>query len=317
MSPAIAIAGTVLVLLVVWILLELRTGRPDGTFRKVHPFRLMMFHIMPTRNESVVYFDYAVRAEKLEAWLEKVHAHDVHITHATVAAVNIGLAENPRMNQFVMGRRMYDRKGRWITFSMKRKKLDKQAKLSAVKLQMKDGETLGGLVERINSNIIVERSGDKTAADKEFDLFKLLPRPLLMRAPALLRWLDHYNLLPGFFIEGDGMYTSVFIANLGSLQMGAGYHHLYEWGTCPLFLMFGQTETRPVVDGDRCVPGRVLPVRFSYDERIDDGLTARDGIRSVVRVLEDPERWLGLPDADGNWSRPMWPHPEGMGPGDA
>ncbi len=293
---------------------NLKFSRPDGTFKKVHKYRRMMFHIMPTRNESVVYFDREIRAEKLEAYLaEAKEAFGANMTHLTVGAVNIGIAENPAMNQFVVGRRMYERKGRWITFSMKRKKLNKKAKLSAVKLQMQDGETFRELTERINSQINVERSGVKTAADKEFDLLDRLPRPGMNFMNWLLRFLDYHNLLPGFFIEGDGMYTSCFVANLGSVGMGPGYHHLYEHGTCPLFVMVGKADVKPVIEGDKVVPGRVIHLRFSYDERIADGLTANGGIESVVRVLEDPYKWLGCIKADGSDARPMWPHGEEVG----
>jgi hypothetical protein len=288
---------------------KFKVSRSDGTYLKVPKFRRMMFHIMPTRNESIVYFDRVIRAEKLEAFLGESKAFGANLTHVAVAAINIGLAENPRMNQFVVGRRMYARKGRWITFSMKRKKLDKEAKLSAVKLQMQDGETFRQLTERINGGVAHERSGEKTASDKEFDLLDLLPRLGLDGANKLIRWLDYHNLLPAFFIEGDGMYTSCFIANLGSVGMGPGYHHLYEHGTCPLFLMIGQVEERPVVENGEVKVGRVLPLRFSYDERIADGLTAKFGIESTVKVMEDPYRWLGCVKADGSdAARVMWPH---------
>ncbi len=297
-------------LLLLWALANLKQSRPDGTLVKVPPYRRLMFYIMPTRNESIVYFERAIPAEKLEAWLDGLPADlGAHVTHACVAAINVGLAENPRMNQFVVGRRLYARDGRFITFSMKRKKLDKEAKLSAVKLRMEDGESFADLCGRMNGSIKVERSGKKTAADKEYDLFNLLPRPVLEVAARLLRKLDHYNLMPAFFIDGDGMYTSVFLANLGSLDMGAGFHHLYEYGSCPLFLMTGKVEERALVEDGKVVVRRVLPVRFSFDERIDDGLTARDGVRSFVRVLEDPDTWLGHPTEDGGWSRPIWPHP--------
>lgn len=313
-SGLVALA-LVLGLLLGWSLAQLKVSRPDGTVVRVPPFRRLMFFIMPTRNESVVYYDAAVRAERLEAWLASLPPEvGANITHLLVAAVNVGLGENPRMNQFVAGKRLYARNGRFITFSMKRKKLDKEAKLSAVKLQMLDGEHFGALCGRINADIVVERSGKKTAADKEYELFDLLPNPVLYVAHRLLVWLDDRGLLPGAFIRGDGMYTSVFVANLGSLDMAPGYHHLYEWGTCPLFLMIGKVEDRPVVQDGQVVAARVLPIRFSYDERIDDGLTARDGIRSAVRVLEDPERWLGRPTPDGGWTRPIWPHPPGEGP---
>jgi len=293
-----------------------RTSRSDGDFVQVHPFRRMMFYIMPGRNESVVYFDRYVRADKLEAYLQEAKAFGANMTHCLVAAGNIGLAENPKMNQFVVGRRLYARKGRWITFSMKRQKLNKNAKLSAVKLNLPDGETFRQLVDRINGEVKVERSGVKTDSDKEFDLLNLLPRPLLASAAGLIRGLDYYNLMPPFFIKGDGMYTSIFIANLGSVGMDPGYHHLYEYGTCPLFIMAGKVEEKPVVENGQVVARRVLHLRFSYDERIADGLTAKFGIDSVARVLEDPFHWLGCVRPDGSDVRPMFPHGETVDLGD-
>ncbi len=306
-----------LLLVALWVAANMKTSRPDGTLLEYPTYRRMLHTILPTRNESVVYFDRVIRAEPLEAYLKEAKAaFGGDITHATVAALNIGLAENPRMNQFVVGNRMYARKGRWVTFSMKRKAMNKKAGVSAVKLEMRDGETFRELVERINGKVQVERSGVKTAADKEFDLFGMLPRPLLLLLRRVLVWLDWYNLLPGFFIRDDGMYTSAFVANLGSLGMGAGYHHLYEHGTCPLFLMFGQIEERAVVEDGKVVAARVLPIRFTYEERIADGLTARFGIETVARVLSEPHVWLGCLKEDGSDTGPMWPHGKTVDLGD-
>ena len=157
-----------------------------------------------------------------------------------MAAVGIGLRVTDRMNRFTVGRRLYQRKGRYLTFAMKRKKsaegFDHKAKLATVKLEFVDGESFGDFAGRINALITENRSGKKTTADKEFSLFNALPRPLLELAARGLGWLDYYNLLPGFFIKTDPMYTSIFIANLGSLKMDAGFHHLYEYGTCPIFI---------------------------------------------------------------------------------
>ncbi|MFT7624907.1 MAG: hypothetical protein ACI9WU_004098 [Myxococcota bacterium] len=283
-------------LVVVWLGLQFKTSRADGTVVKVHPYRQMMPYIMQGRNESLVYYDDAIDAEAMEAFLAKhKDEHQCHVTHAVVAAVSIGLAEQGRMNQFVSGRRLYKRKQRQLTFSMKRKKLDNTAKLSVVKLDMENGETFSGLITRINGQIKEERSGKKTYMDKELDLFTLVPRPLMNACVKLFKWLDYVNLLPyNAFIKGDGMYTSCFIANLGSLGMAPAYHHLYEWGNCPLFLMVGKTEERAVVRDGEIVVRRILPLRWSYDERIDDGLSTSYGMAAVKRVLEDPETWLTL-----------------------
>ena len=300
-----------------WVLASLKTSRSDGTMIGVPEFRRMLMFIMPTRNESVVYFDRFIRAEALEAYVAESRVKlKADMTHVLVAASGIGLAENPRMNQFTVGRRMYARKGRWVSFSMKRQAMNKAAKLSAVKVEFRDGMLFTELVDTINGFIKVERSGEKTASDKEFQLFNLLPRPLLYFAASAIGWLDYYNLMPAFFIRGDAMYTSIFIANLGSVGMGPGYHHLYEYGTCPLFIMVGKVEERPVVENGEVKVGRVLHLRFSYDERIADGLTARFGIESVARVLEDPARWLGCIRDDKSDVRPMFPHGENVDLGD-
>ena len=238
----VSIAWTAGIALVLWVLASMKTSRPDGErVRAVHPYRRLMWYIMPTRTESLVYFDTSVDARPIQRYAEKVRERcDIDISHLLVAAVDAGLRANPRMNRFIVGRRLYQRDGRWVTFSMKRKAMDSRAKLSVVKLRMVDDESIEDLVRRINDRIGEERSGEKTYADKEYSLFNLLPRPVLWGATRLLRVLDYYNLMPGAFIETDGLYTSVFIANLGSIGMAPGYHHLFEWGTCPLFMMVGK-----------------------------------------------------------------------------
>lgn len=301
------VAGALLLLV---ILAHLKTSRPDGVLiRGIHPYRRMMPFIMKGRNESIVLFDTRIRAEKLLEYLDAAGpAFGANVTHCAVAACGISLGENPSMNRFVAGRRLYDRKGRWITFSMKRKKKDGASKIGVVKLLMQDGETFRQFCARTNERIGVERSDQRTGLDKELDILGLLPRSLMRAGVTVFRWLDYLGLLPGGFIEGDGMYTSIFVANLGSVGMGAGFHHLYEWGNAPLFMMVGQVEDQPVVEDGKVVPARILHVRWSYDERIDDGLTARFGIDSVKRILEDPRRWLG--GLDGAEDRPLWPHGE-------
>ena len=290
------------VLFLAWVLLNLKTSRCDGVLLgKVHPYRRLMQHIMITRGESVVFFDDYVVADELLEYLAKAKEEfGADISHCLVAACAVGLAEAPTMNQFVMGRRLYQRKQREISFSMKREAMNKKAKIAVVKKAIRDGETFREFTERVNEEINVQRSDTKTYADKEYNLFTMVPRPVLNWAVTLFRWLDYHNILPASFIESDGMYASIFVANLGSLKMRAGYHHLYEWGNCPLFMMVGRIEEKPwVVDGE-VVPRKILHIRWTYDERVDDGLSARFGMDAVRRVLENPFEELGCLEEDGS-----------------
>jgi pyruvate/2-oxoglutarate dehydrogenase complex dihydrolipoamide acyltransferase (E2) component len=77
--------------------------------------------------------------------------------------------------------------------------------------------------------------------------------------------------------------------------MPAPLHHLYEWGNCPLFMGVGAYEARAWVEHDEIIAAKVLPIRWTFDERIEDGLTARGGLDEVLRLLEDPEAAFGSP----------------------
>lgn len=290
------------VIVVLWILINLKTSRPDGQLIKdVHPYRVMLGHITPKRNEAIVYFDSYVPADKLLAYISAARQRggalaQVDITHCLLAAVSRALHENPRMNRFVAGRRLYQRNERAITFSAKRKRLDRDAKLATPKLVLSNDSTepFPDLCARIDRLIGEERQEGPTYLDRELGLLTALPRAVLVRGVPLFMWLDYHNLLPRSFIANDGMYTSVFVANLGSLNMDPGYHHLYEWGNCPVFLTAGRISERPTVVDGQVVAQKTLHLRWSFDERIDDGLNARFGIETVRRILEDPEKHLGF-----------------------
>ena len=58
-----------------------------------------------------------------------------------------------------------------------------------------------------------------------------LPGPLIRLPLAIARLADYFGLLPRKMIDADPLYASVFIANLGSINYPAGFHHLWEYGT--------------------------------------------------------------------------------------
>jgi len=306
---------TIGVLFALWVAMNLKTSRPDGTLLKTHPFRDMLFYLMPTRNEAYVLFDDYVDADKLLDYMAqaKEKGMRVDVTTCVVAAVAIGLDEAPKMNRFVVGRRLYERNHRKITFSMLRKKKNKKAKIAAVHQKIPQDWDFSNLVEAVEGKINVERSDKVTYTDKELNIFLKIPRPFLNAGVKLLRWLDYHNLLPASFIDNDPMFTSVFIANLGSLGMAAGYHHLFEWGTCPLFLMVGKLEDRVVAVDGQPVVKKQLHIRFTYEERIDDGLNANAGIVAVRKALENPFVAFGCLNEDGSDKRKLLGAPDGYG----
>ena len=293
---------TLFFICLIWVILTLKTSRPDGMMvGYLHSYRKLLLYIMPSKVHSTVYYEETIVADELIAYLEKARLKfDATMTHVLVAATARALRKNQNMNRFVAGHRLYQRDGVWVTFSMKRKKLDKAAKLATVKLETFGDESFEELSRRIDGEISVQRSEQITYEDRELGLLSKLPRPILRLCVTLGRCANYFNLLPGDFIEKDGMFTSAFIANLGSLGMKPGYHHLFEWGNCPIFIVAGEIEQRVVpIDGKPMVR-HVLPLKITYDERIDDGLTAKGAIESIVETLSNPANSLGCLQEDGS-----------------
>lgn len=300
-----------------WLLLNMKTSRPDGTYLKtIHPYRKMIVALQPTRTESQVSFEIAVKADPIIAYMEKAKERfEVDFTHCMVAGVTISLMHTKEINRFIAGRRMYQRSEPSITFAAKRKRLNRTAALAAVKVPIDDTESFQELCARVESSISYHRSGVKTYNDKEFALLNAVPRSVMSFGLRVLRWMDAHNILPGAFIRDDVTYTSVYLANLGSIGMGTVAHHLFEWGNCPIFLAAGAVEERPVVVDGEIEVQRLIPVTFMFDDRITDALNAWIAIQAGVIAFENPEEYFGCLDDDDVFplgSRlPTVPHQDG------
>jgi len=290
------------IVFVLWVLLNIKKRRPDGKLvQSTHPYRKVVFSINRNKSESQVQFEYTVDAQPILEYIQKSRSkHHLTLNHCIIAAVNYALAENPTLDRFVMGGRLYQRNERSISFTVKKIKLSKKAALGTVKLLMRDGESFDSLCQRISKAIERERQPKPTSVDNEMSLLSIIPAPILKLIINIGYWLNEHHLLPNSILKPDVMHTSIFVANLGSLQMKSAYHHLYEWGTCPIFITVGNIEETPWAEEGNIVMRKTLTAKFSFDERITDGLTAWEAIKSGLDTIESPERYFGSHSKDAN-----------------
>jgi hypothetical protein len=267
--------------------------RFDGDLaRDVPATRRIMPFLMRTRTESAVYFEQRIDAEPGLRRLARLDADaGVRATffHLVMHAVVETLGERPRLNRFVSGRRIYQRKGIWISYSAK-KALSDDAPIFVVKRELTPGGTLADTVKVTQADVSEGRSDRPSHVDKELGVFLRLPTFLLAALVWLLRWLDAHNLAPRALIGPDPMFASVFIANLGSVRLDAAYHHLYEYGNIPIFVTVGKVHDAvvPMPDGGVAVRKQVL-LRWSFDERIEDGLYCARALDRVRARLESED----------------------------
>ncbi|MBM3268004.1 MAG: hypothetical protein FJZ01_10185 [Candidatus Sericytochromatia bacterium] len=262
--------------------------RPDGSpVRDVPPTRRIMPFLMRTRNESVVYFEQEVDLTRTLLFLDEFNADrdgkKATLFHLFLWAAVQALAARPRLNRFVMGGRLYQRDGIWISYSAK-KALADHAPIVVIKRRFDPATSFGDLVEQVQADVSEGKSDRESHVDRELKLFLAMPGWLLALGVRLLRWADEFSLLPASFIRPDPLYASLFVANLGSVRLDSAYHHLYEYGTIPLFAVIGRKKSVLAADGERTV----CSIKYSLDERVEDGLYCAAALDLVKRVLEDP-----------------------------
>ena len=81
----------------------------------------------------------------------------------------------------------------------------------------------------------------------------------------------------------------MFITSMGSLGVPAIYHHLYDFGTCPLFIAFGAKRRSYEVNPDGSIYKRqFMDVKLTCDERICDGYYYASAFKAFKAILSNP-----------------------------
>ena len=274
--------------------------RCDGVrLKKLSGFRKMFPYMMRTRTESVIYHAQRLRIRDTLAWLDRTNAgREPKITffQVVLAACVRTLALRPEANRFVAGRRIYQRRTIDLSFVVKRE-LTEQAGETTVKISFDPRSTVAGVAERVNSIVRETRQNKSSRDEGTADLVAKLPRCLARLAFRGVRSLDYFGRLPASFIKGDALYTSVFLANLGSIGLDTVLHHMYEWGNAAFFIVVGKRKKEPVANerGELEVQN-ILDMTISIDERITDGFYYANTIRLLAHLIENPGELEVPPD---------------------
>lgn len=276
--------------------------RSDGKYIKnlPHTRRIMPF-IMRTRVESTVYYEQHIEVEKAWKFVEEFSKETglkASILHFVIWRAAQVLKQRPGLNRFVAGRRIFQRDGIWVSFSMKMEMTD-ESPVQEVKKRIDPDWSFEETVRNIQGGIVAGRGGAKSATDKTMDIVFKLPTFMISFVAWFLKTLDHFGLMPGFFLKDDELHSSVFIANLGSIGLQPAFHHLYEWGNTPIFMALGTNEPRMALDKrGRPAVKDMMTIRYAFDERINDGFYSIKALEMLKSSIEDPELILEdiLPD---------------------
>ncbi len=264
--------------------------RPDGVrINNLSRMRAFMPFVSPRRNDANVLFTTEIEVDDALVFIDRFNEKrdeesQLTLFHLYLRALARVFHERPGVNRFVAGGRLWQRSHVAVTFAAKQS-LEDGAPLKTIKRFFPEEESIGDLVDSITARLQKRRGGEVTRSDKEINLAMLLPVFLTRIVVWLLDRANHLHLLPKSVIDDDPLFCSVFVANLGSVGLDAGYHHLWEYGTCSHFAVLGRVHTR--YDGKQ-----VVNVRYNYDERVEDGLYAAKALSKIKDWIEKPESLL-------------------------
>jgi hypothetical protein len=282
--------------------------RSDGDrVRNLRAYNAILPYVLRKRNEAAVLFSKDIEVENVMAYVRRKNAEaDSGIGPASgsggghyslfgllISAALRTIALKPRLNRFVHRRAVYQRRGISVSFIVK-KTLSESAPEGNAKIRFEPEDDIAAAADKINAGIATARSGAPGPDDREFEIAHRLPFGKAA-ITLLFRILDRFNIAPARMIEADPLFTSIYVANLGSIGLDTPYHHLYEWGTASIFMVIGrvfQKETRRPAGGMEL--RHYLNVKFTVDERIAEGTYFAHAAALFQRLLSKPEA-LELP----------------------
>jgi hypothetical protein len=268
--------------------------RSDGIkLRKLPGFRKIFPFLMRTRTESAIYQSKRLKIGHTLAWLDQVNGgreKRISFFQVVLAACVRTLALRPEANRFISGRRLYQRRTIDLSFVIKRELTD-QASETTVKLTFDPRSTINDVSDHVTAVVQATKQSRTSTDEKLSNLVTAGPRSLTRLIVGAIRSLDYFGWLPSALIKEDPMYASVFLANLGSLGLDAVYHHMYEWGNSPFFIVVGKRKKEPVVnDRGELEVQEVVDMNITLDERITDGVYFARTLEMLADLIENPEK---------------------------
>ncbi len=268
--------------------------RKDGRLlRSLPAFAKFMPYIMPTRNDGCNHYEESFEVSAVDRRLRQLRVSGckgIGILHFIIAAYVRGLSMLPGVNRFIAGRRIYARNSIEVVLTVKRS-LSIDATETTIKVKFEPTDTITDVYRKMNEKIeeIKANDGNNNTEDVAEALTKA-PRFLLRFAILILRIMDYFGWLPEALTDASPFHGSMIITDMGSLRIGPIYHHIYNFGTLPVFIAFG--AKRHAYELDRhgnMVDNKYVDMKFVLDERTVDGHYYSQFMQAMRYIFQHPE----------------------------
>lgn len=266
----------------------------EKEFRRVKtisPMSAVIPFIMVNRTGSQNFISDSVDIEKVEKYIKEKQTQgmqNISMMHVMIAAYIRLVSQRPALNRFIRGQRVWTRKNVEVSLTIK-KEMSLDSPDTVVKITLPPSATLEDVYTSLNNEIVSYRANPGGDFDDTARAFTRLPGLIFKFAVASLRFLDYFGLMPKAIAKVSPFHCSYFITSMGSLGIPPIYHHLYDFGSCPVFFSFGAKRRAYEIDNTGLVRRRqYMDFTFMLDERICDGYYYASALKLLKNILKNP-----------------------------
>ncbi|HUT79932.1 MAG TPA: hypothetical protein VMZ29_01920 [Candidatus Bathyarchaeia archaeon] len=275
--------------------------RPDAELVKTTKFHELEFHIMHGRTESIIFYDTQIdlthTLEFLDEYNKSLKEEDqLSLFQLFLTACTRATALRPKINRFVSGRRLWQRNQIIFAFVVNKEKSETSDEVNTM-IEFDPFDTLKTVQKRVYEKIYEARYGENPN-EKDIKFFGGLPRFIIRFLFWFVRWMDTHNH-PIYSLTKDiPMWSSAFIAHLGSIGINSVYHHPFELGTAGILLILGKIHKAAVVnqETEEIEIKKVMNIRISIDDRIASGIYTGPTVDLLKNLIEHPEPLVNPPE---------------------
>ncbi len=268
--------------------------RKDGRLiRSLPAFNKFMPYIMPTRNDRCNQYEEAFEVSEVDRRLRQLRVDGykgIGFLHFLIAAYIRCVSMLPGVNRFVAGRRIYAADDITVVMAVKRA-LSTDATETTIKVKFQPTDTIFDVYRKLNEKIDEIKAGDeKNNTEEVAEALCKAPRFLLRFALLIIRIMDYFGWLPEAITDASPFHGSMIITDMGSLRLGPIYHHIYNFGTLPVFIAFG--AKRHAYEMDRhgeMVDKKYVDCKFVLDEGTVDGHYYSQFLQGYRYIIQHPE----------------------------
>lgn len=266
--------------------------RSDGRrLRTIPPMHYVEPFIMNVRSDAQNHFEDVIDITNAEAYLAEKHKAgytDLALLHIILAAYIRVVSERPGINRFIAGQQIYAHNTVECVMTIK-KELSLESPDTCIKVEFDPRDCALDVYKKFQ--IVAHKAvSDNTDFDKTAKILTKIPRLLFRGAIAFLHFLDYFGWMPKKLLKVSPFHGSLIITSMGSLGIPAIYHHLYNFGTLPIFVSYGNIFSAEAVKADGTKERhRFVTIKVVTDERICDGYYFASAFKRLKRYILHPE----------------------------